>query len=245
MMLSNPTGAAGKHQLDRSATPAGNILFLGPADSPLIAWLRDQGENVAQTDQRISPEVLTQNQFTFLISFGYRHLISKAILDLFPDRAINLHISYLPWNRGSDPNLWSFIEGSPKGVTIHHLDEGVDTGDIIAQEEIVFDSDLETLATSYEHLALAVQELFKRNWPMTKNGSNQRCKQIGAGSAHKVKDREVLSHLLTRGWNTPVSVLLEFAAETEMSEQFWEKYDSEIEEIRDKWRAMQDATSND
>ena len=52
---------------------------------------------------------------------------------------------------GQDPNLWSFIEDTPKGVTIHEIDEGIDTGDIIFQKEIVLNSN-ETLASSYEKL---------------------------------------------------------------------------------------------
>ncbi|MCL0081308.1 hypothetical protein M1N64_03665 [Peptococcaceae bacterium] len=50
-------------------------------------------------------------------------------MDKFQGRAINLHISFLPWNRGADPNFWSFIENAPVGVSIHYLDEGIDTGD--------------------------------------------------------------------------------------------------------------------
>jgi len=34
----------------------------------------------------------------------------------------------------ADPNVWSFIEKTPKGVSIHYLDAGIDTGDIIAQK---------------------------------------------------------------------------------------------------------------
>lgn len=136
--------------------------------------------------------------------------MKKDILDIFPDRAINLHISYLPWNRGADPNFWSFVDDTPKGVTIHYLDEGVDTGDIIVQEAIYFDVARETLTTSYDHLQFAIQELFKRNWQNIKSLKCQRKKQAGAGSLHKVKDMLELSYLLTDGWNTPVSALKEY-----------------------------------
>ena len=45
----------------------------------------------------------------------------------------------MPYNRGSHPNFWSFVENTPAGVTIHEVDEGVDTGKIINQKQIVFD----------------------------------------------------------------------------------------------------------
>ncbi|CAK0761940.1 hypothetical protein CCP3SC5AM1_20062 [Gammaproteobacteria bacterium] len=149
-----------------------------------------------------------------------------------PLKAVNLHNSYLPWNRGADPNFWSFIEDSPKGVTIHYLDEGLDTGDIIIQKEVTFKSDNETLATTYEKLQSAIQELFKCHWEKIKTGDCDSRKQKGKGSFHKLKDKECLSHLLADGWNTRISFLEEYAAEIQMNTQFWDKYDREIEEIR-------------
>ena len=213
------------------------ILFLGPEESPLISWLREQGERVVQTADRLSARDVSEQGYYFLISYGYRYILRKDILDVFPDRAINLHISYLPWNRGADPNFWSFIENTPKGVTIHYLDEGVDTGDIIVQKELKFDTDKETLATSYQRLQATIQELFKQNWHNIKNGICQRSKQVGEGSTHKINDKDAFSNLLTDGWNTPVSALDECAAETQMSKQFWDKYDSEIDEIRNQNKA--------
>ena len=189
------------------------ILFLGREDSPLIAWLRKRGEQVSQTEDKINLDFLTRENFSFLISYGYRHVLSKEILEKFPNRAINLHLAYLPWNRGSDPNFWSFVENTPKGVTIHFLDEGVDTGDIIIQREICFDSERETLATSYAELRLLIEDLFKKHWQEIKHGTCTRRKQTGPGSSHRSKDMERFSSLLVQGWNTPVSVLEKYNAE--------------------------------
>ena len=193
------------------------ILFLGPEDSPLIDWLQEQGEDVVQVADRFSAKTVAK-ELKFLISYGYRYILRQDVLDLFPNRAVNLHISYLPWNRGADPNLWSFLEDTPKGVTIHYLDEGVDTGDIIVQQKVEFDSDKETLATSYEKLHLLIQDLFKQHWQDIKSGKCQRRRQVGSGSMHKMKDKEGLAHLLISGWDTPVSVLEQYAAETQTSE---------------------------
>lgn len=76
----------------------------------------------------------------------------------------NLHISLLPYNREASPNFFSFIENTPKGVTIHQIDEGLDTGPILAQKELFFDESKETFASSYEKLILEIQMLFKENW---------------------------------------------------------------------------------
>jgi methionyl-tRNA formyltransferase len=188
------------------------ILFLGAPDSHVFLWLKQQGEDVHSTLDKITVDYVLENKFNFLISYGYRYVLKKEILDLFPNRAINLHISYLPYNRGSDPNFWSFIDGTPKGVTIHYLDEGVDTGDIIVQKEVVFDSlETETLASSYQKLHTEIQNLFFQNWESIKSQRCSRRPQVGNGTVHKEKDKEALLHLIEKdGWNTKLSVLVDY-----------------------------------
>lgn len=189
------------------------ILFLGSDNSPLVDWLREQGETVIQTSEKITPSFIDKNNITFLISYGYHYLLKEDILSKLANKAVNLHISYLPWNRGADPNSWCFITDTPKGVTIHYIDGGVDTGDIIIQKEVKFSSENETLATTYEKLHSEIQELFKRYWSAIKKGKIPRKRQVGKGSFHRFKDREAFSYLLSDGWNTSVAVLENHARE--------------------------------
>ena len=71
------------------------------------------------------------------VSFGY--ILRRALLDLLPAGCINLHPALLPYNRGAHPNIWSIIDRTPAGATLHYIDEGVDTGDIIAQRSVPAD----------------------------------------------------------------------------------------------------------
>jgi len=183
------------------------ILFLGRDDSPVLDWLINIGESVVQTSEKINPEFMYLNKINFIISYRYIHLLKKEILDLCPGRAINLHISYLPYNRGSHPNFWSFVENTPKGVTIHYLDEGIDTGDILIQEKVEFNIKKETLVSSYEQLQSLILNLFKNNWEDIKIRKIKSKKQIGPGTFHKNIDKENLNYLLTDNWNTLVSGL--------------------------------------
>lgn len=185
-----------------------NILFLGNDDNPLIDWLKEQKENVLQTDDKISVDYIEVNYIDFIVSYGYRHIIKKDVIDKLPNKCINLHISYLPFNRGADPNLWSFIEGTPKGVTIHYLDEGVDTGNIIVQKEVYFDIEKETLKTSYSLLQDEIQKLFKENWHSIKEGKCNSIVQPDEGTKHYVKDKNRIEDKLVNGWDTPVSSLV-------------------------------------
>ena len=113
-----------------------NILLLGPYCKDLIDSLSSFGDKVTRIEAPLITDSECLDNSDFIISYGYRHILKKDILDKFPNMAINLHISLLPWNRGADPNLWSFLEDSPKGVTIHYLDYGIDTGDILAQQKV-------------------------------------------------------------------------------------------------------------
>ena len=187
------------------------ILFLGYPDSPLIPFMREKGDAVFEVspDEKIETASVLDGRFDFLVSYGYLHILKGDLLSLFPQRAINLHIAYLPWNRGKDPNFWSFIEGTPKGVTIHALDTGIDTGDILFQREIFFDS-TETLKTSYEKLRKGMEKLFFKNWEEIRKGNCPRKKQAQTGSFHLARDKEPLLHLLTQSWDTPVATLVDF-----------------------------------
>src|SRR5271157_696901 len=68
------------------------------------------------------------------VMFGY--LLKPDFLGLLPKGCINLHPSYLPYNRGAYPNVWSIVDQTPAGVTLHYVDEGIDTGDIIRQKKV-------------------------------------------------------------------------------------------------------------
>jgi methionyl-tRNA formyltransferase len=191
------------------------IIFLGPSGSPLLDYLRSVEDEVIDTADPVDLGFLQIHSPDFIVSYGYRHIIKKDILDRYRRRAINLHLAFLPWNRGADPNFWSFVENTPKGVTIHYLDEGIDSGDIIAQKEIKF-SENETLRTSYNKLQEEMQAFFKKQWKKIRLGKCDRKKQEGQGSFHKDKDKEALRHLLTKGWDTPVSVLTCFKKESKI-----------------------------
>ena len=183
------------------------ILFLGPykeSQNRIADYLVDLGEMVIRYEKKMDCDKVHMRNFDFLISYGYRYIIEKKVLKCFDRRALNLHMSYLPWNRGADPNFWSILEDTPKGVTIHIMDERVDAGDILCQEEIFFEGD-DTFRTSYEKLERAIEKIFIGGWPRIKNDELRSIGQSGRGSYHKSIDKEKYSHLLLNGWDTKIS----------------------------------------
>ena len=185
------------------------VLLLGVPPFPLEAIVTKDGHSVITCSEPIDVEYLEKNSIDFAVSYRYPHIIRKPVIDFLQGRVINMHISLLPWNRGADPNLWSFLENTPKGVTLHYVDEGLDTGDIIAQKEIIFDSPEETLVSSYETLNREMVALFEKQWPLLASSQVPRQEQPNGGNGHRVKDKERFSHLLAaKGWNTPVRELI-------------------------------------
>jgi len=133
-----------------------------------------------------------------IISYNYKYIIKKDILKHY--KIINLHISYLPFNRGANPNIWSFIDNTPKGVTIHYIDEGIDTGDIISQKKVVLNKDM-TLKTSYKKLHKHIQNLFKFKF----NNLQKSKKQSKYGTIHYLKDKFILPN----GYDTTLKELID------------------------------------
>ncbi len=187
------------------------ILFLGLADSPVLDFLRREGNEVAQTMDKLDAAELSSQSYDFLVSYRYRLILKDDVLSLFPDRVVNLHPSLLPWNRGTFSNFWSFLEGTPKGVTVHYIDLGVDTGDLIAQERIRLPVEGETLRTTYDKTHEYLVRLFYAHWPAIKTGNCSRQVQQGEGTIHRIKEKEEYDHLLEKaGWDTPVTELVAY-----------------------------------
>ena len=185
-----------------------NILFLGEFNSEIIPWLESQGDKVTQIEEKILYGDIVLESYDFIISYGYRHIIDKRIIDDFKNKAINLHISYLPWNRGADPNFWSIVDRTKKGVTIHYLDESLDTGDIIIQKEVEFDFDNDTLSSSYKKLHSEIIAMFIGSWRSIKSKECNRIKQGESGSIHYLKDKDEIIYLLDNGWDTKIKKLV-------------------------------------
>ena len=84
---------------------------------------------------------------------AYGKLLPKAILDMPKFGCINVHASLLPKYRGASPIQWAVLNGDEKsGVTIMHMAETMDTGDIILTEEVVLAED-ETAGSLHDKLA--------------------------------------------------------------------------------------------
>jgi methionyl-tRNA formyltransferase len=187
------------------------ILFLtnNIVSITLFQYIKNKEKDVILFEAKLSKENIIEIKPDLIISYNYRYIISREIINIMNNRVINLHISYLPFNRGAYPNVWSFLDDTPKGVTIHLIDEGIDTGDIICQKEVIFENeDEETLRTSYNKLHREIQNLFIDNYEDIKSLSFNPKKQPHFGTIHYIKDFEKIKHLLgDEGWDIKIKEL--------------------------------------
>lgn len=121
------------------------------------------------------------------VSVLFGHILSGSQLSQFTRGVINCHPSLLPYNRGAFPAAWSILDGTPSGVTIHLMDEGLDTGAILAQETVdVRESD--TSGSLYARTLERLYETFTTHWSHIRDGKVQPIEQVGKGTYHSSRD---------------------------------------------------------
>ena len=195
-------------------TPGGGvrILFLTNNKNAfeLFEWISDRC--IAEiASNRMTTDYLSAINPDLVISYNYIYMISADCIKAINEKIINMHISLLPWNRGFSPNIWSFIDDTPKGVTIHMLSEGLDEGDILFQEEVFFNPKKETFQTTYTKLNEKLVLLFKRNWNIISNGQYKEMaqKQKGDGTYHTIADLKNLMKEIHFEWSDNIFEFLE------------------------------------
>ncbi len=189
----------------------GAILFLtnNANTSDLYEWLCKEEKRVYRIENKIDIQMIRALEPSFVISYNYRHIVPGDVLEYMDGRVINLHTSYLPYNRGSSPNFFSFLDNTPKGVTIHLMDEGLDTGDILCQKEVTFDERQETFSSSYDKLLQEMKALFCENWLQIREGKLTPRKQEGQGTYHQMKELKEIREKIDFDWDTPIAAFKE------------------------------------
>lgn len=113
----------------------------------------------------------------FIITCAYGQIVPKSILEIPKYGCINVHASLLPKLRGGAPIHKAIINGFKKtGVTIMYMNEKMDEGDIISQEEVEITEE-DTASTLHDKLKIIGSELLIKTLPSIINGTNERIKQ--------------------------------------------------------------------
>jgi len=112
-----------------------------------------------------------------IFSFYYRKMVSKKILAIPAQGALNLHGSLLPRYRGRSPINWVLVNGeSEAGVSLHYMTPRPDDGDIVAQAAIPIGKE-DTALTLFEKAVEASRELLDETLPLLASGTAGRTPQ--------------------------------------------------------------------
>lgn len=103
--------------------------------------------------------------------WSYPMILSQEIIDIPKNGAVNLHFGLLPEYRGVNGIRWALLNGEPTtGVTLHYMDAGIDTGDIIARVSFPIEptDDIRSLMIKSRTAGLHV---LKQCWPAVETGT--------------------------------------------------------------------------
>ena len=121
------------------ASSRGDVGALARADEAAIpnrVFALDAYSDRAARDRELA-DWLQLRGVDLVVLAGYMHLLTQVFLDRFRDRIVNVHPSLLPQFPGARAIADALAAGvDTTGVTVHYVDEGLDTGAVIRQEPV-------------------------------------------------------------------------------------------------------------
>ena len=124
---------------------------------PVCLYLKDWYMNKEAMESSMLKQIQAWDA-EWIVCAGYMRIIGKTLLEAFPNKIVNIHPSLLPKYRGKDA-LGQALQAKDKilGITVHFVDDGLDTGKIIDQVkfEIIDDElriEIETKLHNLEHI---------------------------------------------------------------------------------------------
>ena len=169
--------------------------------------IEEEGDSVIVYKSQTDLETFKSDKVDFIVSYGYRFLFRGELLSAYEGKIINLHPSFLPYGRGYYPNFWSYIYDFPKGVSIHRINDGIDTGPVLAQRQHYFSSQ-HTLRSSYYTLQTSLISLFTKYWSKIRIESLTPIEQDQySGNLFYKKQFDQVFDLLPKGFDTNIGEL--------------------------------------
>jgi methionyl-tRNA formyltransferase len=170
-----------------------------PAAPPVKVFAEAQGVPVFQPERIREPEILEsfrQLNLDLVVVAAFGQILPKEMLALPRRGCINVHPSLLPRYRGAAPLNWAIIRGETRtGVTIMQMDEGMDSGDILLQEETAIGPG-ETVGELHDRLAVSGAQLLMETIRGLEAGAIRRTPQDHAAAtfAPRLKKEDGLIH---------------------------------------------------
>lgn len=163
-------------------------LYNNPCALKLFDWIKEQENDCVLWNKPLDEVWCREERFDLAVSYTYSFIIDEKVLNALNNNVVNLHTSFLPWNRGVDPNMWSILEGTPRGVTLHYINSELDKGEIIYQELVdIVEPKTATLKSTYDELDNYAMQVFKKAFKYYEYWPEMKKCAIGKGTYHTDK----------------------------------------------------------
>ena len=200
------------------------IRILGPKsrNESIRKKLCEQGFEVIVSPDPYDADSVDEFSPDIILSSGYDRLLRPNTIQKYSQRIINLHAAYLPWARGIGTTLFATILRYPYGVSVHFINEGLDTGNLIARKIVQTEQD-DTLRTFYSKLLSATEDLFFESFPKIVSGQTNGVPQEELGEINTNRSRlqfESVMDICPNGYDTLIVDLEKLRDSLEASNAF-------------------------
>lgn len=195
-LLTQPDRPVGRHQI---LTAPATKQFLEKGFNPIRGHCVDEPTGV-DPFPIFQPETLRDVSFLekfravcpeVMITMSYGKILPRELLELPSIACLNIHTSLLPRHRGATPIQGAILAGDEEsGITIMHMAEGLDTGDILLQKKIKLAPD-ETTGSLTERLSKLAPESILEALSLLKKGNAPRTPQSPTGITYTRQIRRV------------------------------------------------------
>ena len=142
-------------------------VFLLDDDQEIVKFANKRKIRLIRKNFDEFAKKIKKDQFDWLLNIWGHKILKKDFLRKFKNN-LNLHPSYLPYNRGRDPYYFSIMDGTPVGVCIHRMDESIDGGKYFLRKKILIKFPT-TAGVIFDKSLYQIKKLFIENWIEIRN----------------------------------------------------------------------------
>ena len=175
-VVTQPDKPAGR---DQKITPPPIKAALAGQNAPILQPARIKDRDAVEQVRALAPDVI--------VVMAYGQILPKDILQIPRVACLNLHASLLPRHRGASPIQAAIVAGDrATGITVMHMAEGLDTGDMLLQHKIDISPD-ETGESLHDRLAKIAPEALHESLRLLAGGTAPRIPQDNALATYAPK----------------------------------------------------------
>lgn len=153
--------------------PSDLKLVVTVAENDIYRKLKSAGIPVSifsNTEQLARDISTSESSFDLGLLLWWPQVVSKSVFELPRHGFINTHPSLLPFGKGRNPNFWALVAQEPYGVSLHRVEEELDSGGVLAQRRISHSWE-DTGGSLYAKALVEMVALFKEYYPVIRTFS--------------------------------------------------------------------------